>query len=66
MAELRCSRESEAAVYIAMDPLPVLETSGVRCPVCLALGGQAEGLHARLLGAGEGVHQQLKLCRLER
>ena len=64
--QLRCTREAEAAVYIAMDPLPVLDSPRVMCPVTLALGGQAEGIHARLLQAGVAVQREMRYCRLKR
>ena len=63
---LRCSRETEAAIFTAWIPLAHVDCSRVRCPVFMAQGGQSKGPFAALLQSGAAVHHGLKNSRLER
>lgn len=64
--ELVCSKENEATIYRCMAPPPSLECESVHCSVMMALGGQSEGIHGKLLTYGAAVQGRIQGSRLER
>ena len=64
--QLRCEPLTEAAVYAAFEPPPLLDPAALHCPAALAVGGAVMGLHAGLPVSGVHLAQQLPRGSLRR